>query len=236
VLATAGSLVFQGSTQGTLEAYSADTGKSLWTFDTGTSITAAPITYEVNGTQVLAVISGAGGASLLAGGTIAARQVPAHNIPRLLAFSLQGKAELPPAPPPDPNPRLPVRFGTPAQLARGGAVYDRYCSRCHGKDTINAGPLVDLKRSVRLANSMQWRNVVYAGVLGPTRMPGFFAELNPEDTEALRAYVVDRAHDPAASVITEESMDRRAKGKQASNVHRGVMSTIATALRSWLPH
>ncbi|MEO8309057.1 MAG: PQQ-dependent dehydrogenase, methanol/ethanol family, partial [Pseudomonadota bacterium] len=193
VLSTAGSVVFQGSTQGTLEAFQADTGKSLWRTDTGASITAAPVTYEVNGTQMVAVVAGSGGATLLEGGVETAKYVPATNTRRLLAYSLKGTAQLPIAPTSALQPSPPARFGTPAQVAKGKALYAEYCARCHGGDTINAGPLKDLKHSSRLGDSKQWGLVVHAGLLGASGMPGFMAELNAADADSIRAYVIDRA-------------------------------------------
>ena len=65
---------------------------------------------------------------------------------------------------------------------------------------MNAGPLQDLKHSTRLADTTQWQRVVYAGLLGSTGMPGFMAELNADDAEAIRAYVVDQAHAEAQNI------------------------------------
>jgi quinohemoprotein ethanol dehydrogenase len=204
VLATAGSLVFQGSTNGTLEVLSADTGKSLWKFDAGTSITAAPITYEAAGTQMVSVVAGAGGRQLLEGGRAAASHVPAHNTPRLLAFSLNGTAQLPAAAPAGSLPfQTPATFGTSAQVGSGKTLYERYCARCHGEGTINAGPLKDLKQSQLLADAPQWRRVVYAGLLRSAGMPGFMVELSSKDAEALRAYVVECAHDADTATATD---------------------------------
>jgi mono/diheme cytochrome c family protein len=194
VLATAGSLVFQGTTDGQLEALDGASGGRVWSIEVGTSITAAPITYEVNGTQMLAVVAGAGGASLLAGGQAAAQHVPRNNTPRLLAFSLTGSAKLPTAPPHETAAPLPARADSAAaESGRGKLLYAQYCARCHGEDTLNAGPLKDLKRSDHLADASRWQRVVFAGLLTQTGMPGFMAELKPEDVEAIRAYVVDRA-------------------------------------------
>jgi mono/diheme cytochrome c family protein len=221
VLATAGSLVFQGSTEGTLEAMEADSGKPLWKFPVGTGITAAPITYEAGKMQMIAVVAGAGGARLLEGGPVAAREVPEHNTPRLLAFSLNGTAKLPREAPAAAIPRAPAPFGTPEQVRRGKSLYARYCARCHGESTVDAGPLTDLKRSASLADPTKWQRIVYAGLLGPTGMPGFIAELHPEDIEALRAYVVERARNVDSGAErgaprparAESRPDRRPSGK-----------------------
>jgi sulfocyanin len=61
-LATAGNLVFSGGADGHLYGFDATTGKIVWNANLGLQIGAAPITYEINGTQYLAVA--AGGASI----------------------------------------------------------------------------------------------------------------------------------------------------------------------------
>jgi PQQ-dependent dehydrogenase (methanol/ethanol family) len=57
-LSTAGGLVFHGNVFGIFKALDAWTGKVLWQFNTGSGITAGPATYEVDGTQYVAVVSG----------------------------------------------------------------------------------------------------------------------------------------------------------------------------------
>src|SRR4051794_20417056 len=57
-LATAGSLVFIGHSDGTLSAHDATTLKEVWSFNAGTGINAPPITYSVNGKQYVAVLVG----------------------------------------------------------------------------------------------------------------------------------------------------------------------------------
>ncbi len=61
VLATAGGLVFQGDANGYFNAYAADSGTRLASIALGSSMMAAPMTYEVNGTQYVAIIAGYGG-------------------------------------------------------------------------------------------------------------------------------------------------------------------------------
>lgn len=58
VLATAGGLVFSGSFEGIFRAVDARTGEVLWQKRLGSGIHAAPITYEVDGTQYVAVTVG----------------------------------------------------------------------------------------------------------------------------------------------------------------------------------
>lgn len=56
-LSTAGGVVF-GSDQSTFFALASEDGKDLWSFETGANISAAPITYEVNKQQIVAIMAG----------------------------------------------------------------------------------------------------------------------------------------------------------------------------------
>ena len=71
VLTTAGNLVFWGTPEGYLKAADAKTGKIVWQFQTGSGVVAAPVTWEENGEQYVAVSSGWGGAVPLWGGEVA---------------------------------------------------------------------------------------------------------------------------------------------------------------------
>ncbi len=57
-LATAGGLVFVGEANGLFKAYDDATGKLLWQFQAGAGVNAAPMTFEVDGEQYLAVAAG----------------------------------------------------------------------------------------------------------------------------------------------------------------------------------
>jgi alcohol dehydrogenase (cytochrome c) len=73
VMSTAGNLVFYGTPEGFIKALDAKTGKELWKFQTGSGVVAPPVTWEENGTQYVAVVSGWGGAVPLWGGEVAKR-------------------------------------------------------------------------------------------------------------------------------------------------------------------
>lgn len=60
VLTTAGNLVFNGTPDGLVHAYNAETGKELWHFQTGSGIRAGIISYAVHGKQYIVVPSGWG--------------------------------------------------------------------------------------------------------------------------------------------------------------------------------
>ncbi|WP_119677906.1 methanol/ethanol family PQQ-dependent dehydrogenase [Indioceanicola profundi] len=71
VLTTAGNLVFTGTPEGYLKAFDAKTGQEVWKFQTGSGVVGTPVTWEMDGEQYVAVVSGWGGAVPLWGGEVA---------------------------------------------------------------------------------------------------------------------------------------------------------------------
>jgi alcohol dehydrogenase (cytochrome c) len=61
LLVTKGGVLFTGDQRGRALAFDAKTGKELWKFQTGSGINASAITYELDGKQYVAVLSGMGG-------------------------------------------------------------------------------------------------------------------------------------------------------------------------------
>ncbi len=78
-LATAGDLVFHGEPDGNFQAYDARSGALLWQWQTGAGADAPAITYEIDGTQYVAIA--AGGVSI---------QTSSSNSDMIWAFSLKG--------------------------------------------------------------------------------------------------------------------------------------------------
>jgi len=74
MLATGGGLIFTGKLTGEFVALDAATGKTLWQFQTGSSLNATAITYTHNGRQYVSVASGRGG---VLANRYAAEKVPA---------------------------------------------------------------------------------------------------------------------------------------------------------------
>jgi alcohol dehydrogenase (cytochrome c) len=60
VLTTGGGLVFNGDPMGKLQAFDADTGKVLWSFNTGSGMRGGIVSYAVDGEQYILVPSGWG--------------------------------------------------------------------------------------------------------------------------------------------------------------------------------
>jgi quinohemoprotein ethanol dehydrogenase len=186
-LATAGNLVFEGTAHGEFEAYSADKGKRLWSFQTHRGVLAGPITYRVNGEQYVAVMAGYGGSM----GMASASDFEKRKMPNglIVAFKLGGTAQLPPyTPVPLDKPSPSSERFTSAQIATGNKFYFTYCTICHG------GPVnPDLRRSTLLKDKDAWQKVVIDGVLSQNGMAGFAAYLRPEEAEGIRAYLNQEA-------------------------------------------
>jgi quinohemoprotein ethanol dehydrogenase len=204
LLSTAGNLVFEGTAQGNLEAYRADTGEKLWSADAQSGVIAAPITYTVDGEQYVAVLAGWGGVFALATGEPALKAGRTQNISRLLAFKLNGKASLPPLPQQPPRELNPPKSTAgSATVQKGEALYQGYCSTCHGDVAVSGGVLPDLRYSATLATP-EWSNVVLNGSLQQFGMISFSKELSKADAEAIRAYVIFRANESRADAKAKQ--------------------------------
>ncbi len=194
-LATAGNLVFEGTAGGKFEAYRADTGEKVWSFDAQTGVIAGPVTYAVKGEQYVAVLAGWGGVFPLAAGEVAFKSGHVRNISRMLAFKFGGKASLPPLPELE-TPRLnpPSSTGSASEIRHGEAVYQRFCSECHGDVAVSGGVLPDLRYSEFLKND-RWFAIVRDGLLQSGGMVGFAKEVSQQDAAAVRSYVIFRANE-----------------------------------------
>ncbi len=199
-LATAGNLVFEGTADGHFEAYRADTGEKVWSFMAQTGVMAGPVTYTVNGEQYVAVLTGWGGVFPLAAGEVALKTSRLPNVSRVLAFKLGGKASLPP-PPETEQPELnpPRSTASAAEIHQGEALFQRYCSACHGDVAVSGGVLPDLRYSGTLSND-QWFHIVLGGLLEPDGMVSFKKELSHQDAKAIRSYVIFRANQSKAEM------------------------------------
>jgi quinohemoprotein ethanol dehydrogenase len=187
VLATAGNLVFMGNGSGKeLAAYDAKNGTKLWSFDTQTAVFAAPITYELDGVQYVA-------ASV--GGAVAGADYFAPTHARMLVFALGADSVLPvPAPytPPALNP--PPLTASADVVAHGGELYTANCAVCHGANGAQGrSSFPNLTVSGLLWSQEGFNSVVLDGQRADKGMGSFAAELKPEDTAAIREYLISRA-------------------------------------------
>jgi len=190
-LTTAGGLVFQGAAHGEFAAYDAANGKRLWTYKTGNGVIAAPMSYELDGEQYVAVMVGVGG-----GGQISAPgSMPTRpRLPgRLLVFKLGGKAQAPAFPAPVEQPALDLtQISSTGDAKHGFAVFHQNCQVCHGPNASGAW-LPDLKRSPMLMTAENWKGVLIDGTSASRGMASFARFLTPKDAEDVRAYVIEEA-------------------------------------------
>ncbi|HEY3656957.1 MAG TPA: PQQ-dependent dehydrogenase, methanol/ethanol family [Steroidobacteraceae bacterium] len=195
VVSTAGTLVFQGNAMGEFVAYRADNGERLWSAETQAGVLAAPIVYEVDGVDYVAIEVGWGGAFGLAAGELALKSHVASNLPRILVYALGGTATLPALaaaaptlldPPPD--------IASAATVAAGKKLYHTYCSNCHGDSATGSGVLPDLRYSPVIKDARAMDVIVRQGSLQANGMIAFKDELSPQALEQIRAYAVHRAN------------------------------------------
>jgi len=193
VLATAGKLVFQGSLIGEFSAYNAETGDRVWNFAAQTGVAAAPVTYQVNGEQHVAVAAGWGTAfGIINGGIVASAGMRNHS--RILAFKLGGDAALPalPASAPLVIPEPPPRTTDAAVLAIGKDLYYERCAACHGADVMSSGLVPDL-RSISAESHAAWDAIVLGGSLRDRGMPTFAGVFGVDESAAVQAFVIQQA-------------------------------------------
>ncbi|MFT5443614.1 MAG: quinohemoprotein ethanol dehydrogenase [Myxococcota bacterium] len=192
VLSTAGDLVFQGDVTGDLVAYDAETGKRLWSAPTGVSIMAAPVTYRVDGEQYVAVLAGLGGVVGLA-----FADLKTENKGQVFAFKLDGKAKFPAVlKRPAGSVAVEPIDTSRAALDRGRGLYGEHCIRCHGPGAISTGLMPDLRHASAKVHA-SWDDIVLGATRAKDGMASFADLLTAEESQAIHAWVVERAtHDP----------------------------------------
>ncbi|NNE57613.1 MAG: PQQ-dependent dehydrogenase, methanol/ethanol family [Hellea sp.] len=195
ILSTGGNLVFQGTADAHFAAYNAKTGDQLWKYFTQSGIGAAPITYELDGVQYVAVASGYGGSFVLGFGAV----LPSgsdFNSGRVLVFKLGADGSLP-APLDAAMPEFdlpePVEISDEL-LAKGVTAYANSCAVCHGDHAFASGLTPNLRYSGVTADAETWQMVVREGLLAENGMPNFGKVYDAETAEAIRAYVIGEAH------------------------------------------
>src|SRR5690606_33250249 len=123
----------------------------LWSSDAQSGIIAAPISYEIDGEQYVAIMVGTGSSWAVIGGATNMKGFALPNISRLLVYKLGGTVELPPAPPMVRPPMDPPPLTASAEtVAAGAPLYETWCGSCHGAGVIGVGLLPDLRRSAYL--------------------------------------------------------------------------------------
>ena len=194
VLATAGNLVF--APRGTLlRAFSADTGKVLWSQPIPGGMLAPQITVRVDGEQLVLFTIGNNGSSGYAmglpsaGSTAAIRNAPA----RLLAFKIDGKAALPITDLSDIYPRPPLPRFPPDVVERGRqALMVNACDYCHGGEHLNpTGSIKNLKK-MSAETHAAFEAIVIGGERRALGMPDY-SYLDPATLKDIQAFIINEA-------------------------------------------
>jgi quinohemoprotein ethanol dehydrogenase len=193
-LVTAGDLVFQGQADGYINAYGASDGRKAWSFYAATAALGAPITFSVGKTQYLAILTGPLAGAAGSSGSAAARfgwDVRLHPR-RLLAFVLDGKAKLPPTPPPTFAQSLDgPEMTLDEALVKDGIQQWSRCQLCHGPGAVAGGTAPDLRASAMALNAAQFSLFVRTG--NEAKGMPKFTELGDHELDALRHYIRYRA-------------------------------------------
>ncbi|MBU6395636.1 MAG: PQQ-dependent dehydrogenase, methanol/ethanol family [Sphingomonadales bacterium] len=204
VLTTASGLLIHGDVGGRLYVRETKTGKVLKTIETGTPIMAAPMTYQVNGVQYVAVMAGWGGG----GFPFVPRYAAAYdrgNMNRLLVFKLGGgKVTLPPLLPPlevAPEPPAQATGVTAETIARGQGLFFGNCAICHANRHRSITP--DLRRMQPGTHAM-FREIVLEGALVPGGMPRWDDVLSSGDADAIHAYLIDQQKQTRADELAKQ--------------------------------
>jgi quinohemoprotein ethanol dehydrogenase len=190
-LVTAGNLLIEGTINKTLAVYRADNGRKLWEMPVQSVPVAGPNTYEVKGTQYIAVNAGWNSAIV-------------HELDKptrffvgpayLIAFKLDAKGGLsvPPAPPPDSLSAPPTEAQAPDKVESGAVLYAQQCAVCHGQNAN--GGVKDL-RFLSPEKHAQFNDIVLGGVLKAKGMESFKDRLSQAQVDDIHSYVIFRGQE-----------------------------------------
>jgi len=198
VLATGGNLVFQGSLDGILRGFAADSGELVWQFDAKTPIMAAPITYRAGGKQYVTVLTGSGMGVAMFAPTMHGDDIerfgvdPQSQDRRVLTFAIGGTEQLPPRRKPAPPPPDPDFAYDPSRMQAGYIGWSLHCLNCHGDRAIGMGSAPDLRRSAIIQDKDAFEQIVRGGALEAQGMPKY-AEFDDRKLEDVRHYIRARA-------------------------------------------
>jgi quinohemoprotein ethanol dehydrogenase len=202
VMSTAGNLVFQGQADGHFNAYDGSTGEKLWSFQAGVAVLGAPTSFSVDGHQYVSVLAGpiSGSASATLPESVKYGWRYRDHPRRVLTFSLDGAATLPP--PPVPMPEVPIhsdKFRPEARRVSAGAgLFNIHCLTCHGVGAIAGGAAPDLRASTIPLDASAFKGIVQGGAMLQSGMP-HFDDVSDDDLLSIRHYI--RAQAEAAQAV-----------------------------------
>ena len=115
------------------------------------------------------------------------------NISRLLVFKPGGQAKLPIVETQEETLEAhALAAASPETIENGRALYNTYCSVCHGGNAVSGGLVPDLRYRIG-ALAPAWRAIVIEGALVEAGMPGWAPFMSPEEADEILAYVAHEA-------------------------------------------
>lgn len=194
-LVTKGNLVFSGAQTGELYAFNATTGEVLWEYRTSSGIIAPPITYQLDGKQYIAVVSGIGGVYNAFSGDPNLKNInPGGSI---WVFELgEGDSNSTVSAKPLLAPAIEVAVSDvvddestwSASVKKGAELYEQTCSHCHGVKMKTTGANYDLRTFPKDEKERFLTSVSD----GKGSMPAWGEKLSAEDISNLYDYVAHR--------------------------------------------
>ncbi|MFT5011657.1 MAG: quinohemoprotein ethanol dehydrogenase [Patiriisocius sp.] len=191
VLTTAAGLVFQGDGAGFLSAFDASSGERIWQYNVGNGIIAPPVSYEIDGEQYIAVMVGWGGA---VGLLFDQPEAVGGGKGRLLSFKLGANEILDIEQRIRVQPEPPARSDNEASVAKGAALYNAYCMRCHGINGIGTGVVADLRYMTEGSHKL-FDDIVLKGIFSGLGMVSFAQVLDEKNTADIHNYVIEAANE-----------------------------------------
>ncbi len=189
VLAT-GEIIFQGTSEGDLVAYDANTGEKVWSYPLETGIIAPPITYEIDDVQYITIPVGWGG--VLGLWMKFTEQI---NPGTIYTFALGKNGQLPNFPKQTAKEVVNLDFDAmEEELQHGEQLYLRYCSACHGggDKPVGGGTIPDLTYSSPEIFA-QITQIVGGGIFLEKGMPNFGDRLDESDISDIKNYILSNA-------------------------------------------
>ena len=207
ILSTAGGLIFQGTIDGALTVYDANSGKVLKTIETGLAILAPPMSYEIDGEQYIAVLGGLGGSesAYYPDGAAAHKY---ENKEALFVFKLDGSTvSFPPLRLPEDKQPLPLQNVTNAAvLSRGADLFYENCARCHAYRGAPGGypNLWNMSK----AGHENFNAALLEGAYAYGGMAAFKDILSEPDAAAIHAYIIADRNNMEKESKTGEPVSR----------------------------
>ena len=182
-----------------LVAYDADSGEALWEHDTYASIVAPPITYELDGIQYVAILTGSD--SFFPEDVRATYRY--GSIAKAVVFALGGDVEIPVPKTRDlAIPEQPELTASAEDVNRGDLLYHDICQFCHGAGARSGGAIPDLRMMSKERHN-DYLAVVLGGMLQDNGMASFADILDAADAERIRQYIISRAIKDREEALTE---------------------------------